>query len=202
MDRLMIDYLRSKSRNMSDQDFMDKFKHFMKYKRNSMGNNVMRNTMARHNNSYFDNTMDDFYMKRHNNPDMDMFEEDDYEDMYSMMKYMRNSMNLEHFNESEAKHIVNEMYHKEGSQEHYGEKYDMHKAKEVLERYKGIIPSTVSLTDVYIAINAQYHDYCMLFKNWFGDNIDHKIIESAIVFWFKDVDYKNKNKVTEYFDKF
>lgn len=39
----------------------------------------------------------------------------------------------------------------------------------------------------------------MLFKAWFGSDIDQKIIESAIVFWFKDVDYKAENKVVEYF---
>ena len=48
-------------------------------------------------------------------------------------------------------------------------------------------------------INAQYHDYCELFKAWFGDNIDNKIIESAINFWFKDDDYKGGSKVWKYF---
>lgn len=53
--------------------------------------------------------------------------------------------------------------------------------------------------DVYVAINAQYHDYCELFKAWFGDNIDTKIIESAINFWFKDDDYKGGCKIWKYF---
>lgn len=43
--------------------------------------------------------------------------------------------------------------------------------------------------DVYVAINAQYHDYCKLFDSWFGGNIDNKVFESAITFWFKDVDF-------------
>lgn len=33
---------------------------------------------------------------------------------------------------------------------------------------------------MYVAINSQYHDYVELFKSWFGDNVDQKIIESAI----------------------
>lgn len=48
------------------------------------------------------------------------------------------------------------------------------------------------------AINAQYHDYAKLFEEWFGGNIDNKVFESAITFWFKDVDF-DSDKVWEYF---
>lgn len=54
------------------------------------------------------------------------------------------------------------------------------------------------LSDVYVAINAQYHDYAKLFEEWFGGNIDNKVFESAITFWFKDVDFDG-DKVWEYF---
>lgn len=37
----------------------------------------------------------------------------------------------------------------------------------------------------------------MLFL-WFGGNIDNKVFESAITFWFKDVDFDG-DKVWEYF---
>lgn len=50
----------------------------------------------------------------------------------------------------------------------------------------------------YVAINAQYHDYAKLFEEWFGGNIDNKVFESAIIFWFKDVDFDG-DKVWEYF---
>lgn len=53
--------------------------------------------------------------------------------------------------------------------------------------------------DVYVAINAQYHDYCELFKSWFGDGVEQKIIESAVIFWFKDDDYKDGFKLWNYF---
>lgn len=33
---------------------------------------------------------------------------------------------------------------------------------------------------------------------WFGGNIDNKVFESAITFWFKDVDFDG-DKVWEYF---
>lgn len=52
--------------------------------------------------------------------------------------------------------------------------------------------------DVYVAINAQYHDYAKLFEEWFGGNIDNKVFESAITFWFKNVDFDG-DKVWEYF---
>lgn len=58
--------------------------------------------------------------------------------------------------------------------------------------------SIVEPCDVYVAINAQYHDYSKLFEEWFGGNIDNKVFESAITFWFKDVDFDG-DKVWEYF---
>lgn len=41
-------------------------------------------------------------------------------------------------------------------------------------------------------------DYAKLFEEWFGGNIDNKVFESAITFWFKDVDF-DSDKVWEYF---
>ena len=72
----------------------------------------------------------------------------------------------------------------------------------IYERYRGVIPVSATPTDVYVAINSQYHDYVELFKSWFGDNVDQKIIESAIIFWFKDVDCKAENKVVEYLGEY
>ena len=122
--------------------------------------------------------------------------------MDRMMRYMRNSMRNsmsgEHFTESEAKYLVADMYHTENGRKYSGEKFDMHKAKEICERYRGILPTSATVADVYVATNSQYHDYAELFKNWFGDGIEQKIVESTIVFWFKDADCKAENKVVEY----
>lgn len=60
------------------------------------------------------------------------------------------------------------------------------------------IDAEIEPCDVYVAINAQYHDYAKLFEEWFGGNIDNKVFESAITFWFKDVDFDG-DKVWEYF---
>lgn len=124
-------------------------------------------------------------------------------DMDRIIKYMRHSMNDgEHFTESEAMDLVSDMYHTEGGRKYSGEKFDIHKAKEICERYRGVIPVSATPTDVYVAIDSQYHDYVELFKSWFGDNVDQKIIESAIIFWFKDVDCKSRNKVVSYFKEY
>lgn len=69
---------------------------------------------------------------------------------------------------------------------------------EVLNLYKEVLPNDVEPCDVYVAINAQYHDYAKLFEEWFSSNIDNKVFESAITFWFKDVDFDG-DKVWEYF---
>mgnify|MGYP003204119105 CR=1 FL=1 len=50
-----------------------------------------------------------------------------------------------------------------------------------------------------VQANSQYHDYAVLFKSWFGSDIEPKIIESAIMYWFRDEDFKDKNKVYKYF---
>ena len=103
-----------------------------------------------------------------------------------------------HFDEHEAREIVEQMYHVKDNKKYVGEKYDMNKAHEICERYKEVLPDDVEPCDVYVAINAQYHDYCKLFDSWFGGNIDNKVFESAITFWFKDVDFDG-DKVWEYF---
>ena len=107
-----------------------------------------------------------------------------------------------HMSEIEAREVVSGMYHIEGGRKYIGEKFDMYKAKEVCERYRGLIPTSVTVCDVYVAINSQYHDYVELFKSWFSDGIEQKIVESAIVFWFKDADCKAENKVVEYLGEY
>ena len=97
-----------------------------------------------------------------------------------------------------AKEVVEQMYHVKDNKKYIGEKYDMNKAHEICERYKEVLPNDVEPCDVYVAINAQYHDYAKLFEEWFGGNIDNKVFESAITFWFKDVDFDG-DKVWEYF---
>ena len=107
-----------------------------------------------------------------------------------------------HMSEAEAREVVSEMYHIEGGRKYIGEKFDMYKAKEVCERYRGLIPTSVTVCDVYVAINSQYHDYSGLFKSWFIDGIEQKVIESAMTYWFADDDCKAENKIVKYFKEY
>lgn len=103
---------------------------------------------------------------------------------------------INHISEQEARNIVSKMYHIENNKKYIGERFDINKAKEVCSRYKGVIPMQVTPCEIYVAINYHYHNYINLFKQWFSDNIDNKIIETAMVFWFMDDDWKYEDKVT------
>lgn len=107
----------------------------------------------------------------------------------------------EHFNKQEAKQTVDEMHHVKDGKKYIGEKYDMQKAHEVCNKFKDKLEDEVEVADVYVAINAQYHDYCELFEKWFGKgNFDDMIFESAIDFWFDDVDF-GEDKLWKYFNE-
>ena len=93
---------------------------------------------------------------------------------------------------------VEEMYHVKGDKKYVGEKFDMDKAHKVYEKLRDADSYTIG--DIYVAINAQYHDYCELFEKWFGSNFDEKIIASAVDFWFEDDDFDG-NKVWKYFNE-
>lgn len=107
----------------------------------------------------------------------------------------------EHFNKQEAKQTVDEMYHVKDGKKYIGEKYDMQKAHEVCNKFKDKLEEDIEVADVYVAINAQYHDYCKLFEKWFGKgNFDDMIFESAISFWFDDIDF-GEDKLWKYFNE-
>ena len=104
-----------------------------------------------------------------------------------------------HMTEAEAKEVVDKMWHYDDGNKDKGEHFNMYKAQEICEMYHGMLPSNVKYPEIYVAINAQYHDYGKLFEHWFGSHIDSKLIESALVFWFGDVDYPHASKVAKYF---
>lgn len=60
----------------------------------------------------------------------------------------------------------------------------------------------VTIWDVYVALNAQYHDNINLYEKWFpnatNNEIEDKIIEATISNWFEDED-ASSDKVWEYF---
>lgn len=206
-DFMMYKYLQERTEDMDERKFINKFKEYMNNKRNSMRPDYDWEEMPSKNRSNWnfnikrDNefTDDDYkFFEKYNRKNIDM----DDEEIYKFMKSMKRNSMHEYFDEPTAKHLVSKMYHLENGRKYVGEKFDMSKAKEVKDRYKEMLHTQPSICEIYIAINAQYHDYAELYKSWFGSNIDQKIIESAIVFWFKDVDSPSDNKLADYFKEF
>ena len=129
-----------------------------------------------------------------------MPQEDKEKFIHSLIKYSK-EVPANSFSAETSKHIVDKMCSTDSSGKKWiGEKFNIYKAIEVLEVYKNILPPTITRYDVYVAINAQFHDYHCLYKSWFGDDITDHIIESAIIYWFKDIDYNKGNKVWNYFN--
>lgn len=108
-----------------------------------------------------------------------------------------------HFDEEYAKWQVSAMYHTaDNGKVCKGEIYNYDCAKNVFDKYVRNINNSITVWDVYVAINAQYHDYIRLYSEWFRNinknELDNKIIESAITFYFKDED-SGSTKTWNYF---
>lgn len=65
-----------------------------------------------------------------------------------------------------------------------------------------LLNKDVTIWDVYVALNAQYHDNINLYEKWFpnatNNEIEDKIVEATISNWFEDED-ASSDKVWEYF---
>lgn len=108
-----------------------------------------------------------------------------------------------HFDEMYAKYQVSSMYHtKRNGNICRGEIYSIDEAKQIYEKYVRNLDSSYTYWDVYVAMNAQFHDYACLYNEWYSnitrEDLDNKIIASAINFWFKDEDV-GVGKVWNYF---
>lgn len=196
---LMRAYLKSR-RGSDDEEFIRRMRDTLGSDRYIRERDRGIRRDSRYDN-YDDRIFDDYHINRHSDSQLvDIMDDLDPIDKDKLFKIMlEEESGNAHFNEESARYLVSQMYHTSSGRKFTGEKYDMTKAKEVAARYRGIIPSSATIADVYVALNAQYHDYCELLKAWFGDNIDAKIIESAVNFWFKDDDYKGGNKIYKYF---
>ena len=108
-----------------------------------------------------------------------------------------------HFDEVYATYQVDNMYHTDNK----GNKitspmFTPIDVRKLYDKKFKSINSNITFWDVYVALNAQYHDNIELYKEQFGEdnieNIKDKIIESAIVNWFEDED-AGIEKVWNYF---
>lgn len=135
-----------------------------------------------------------------------IFEEIELKDkakFWEVMKDMHESIKGKHFDEVYAKYQVSCMYHtKTDGIVCRGEIIDIEESKRIHEQYRRHIDTETTIWDMYVALNAQHHDYSNVYKTWFTDDVirKEKIVESAIIFWFKDEDHA-KGKVWDYFDE-
>lgn len=151
--------------------------------------------------STFDNYIKYGIMSLHNV--FDYVEKQDNKTFWKSMRKLHESIKGAHFDEEYAKWQVSTMHHTaDNGKVCKGEIYNYDCAKNVFDKYVRNINSSITVWDVYVAINAQYHDYIRLYSEWFRNinknELDNKIIESAITFYFKDEDSGN-TKTWNYF---
>ena len=107
------------------------------------------------------------------------------------------------FDETYAMYQVSNMYHtKANGVVCRGQIFTVEDAKAIYDKHVRNINREITYWDVYVAVNAQYHDYIRMYKQWFPnlteEQLDEKIIHSAINFWFEDED-AGSGKVWNYF---
>lgn len=127
----------------------------------------------------------------------------DNEMFWCIMKDIHEELRGKHFDEVYATYQIDNMYHTDNK----GNKitspmFTPIDVRKLYDKKFKSINSNITFWDIYVALNAQYHDNIELYKEWFGEdnieNIKDKIIESAIVNWFEDED-AGIEKVWNYF---
>lgn len=135
-------------------------------------------------------------------PLFDDLEHTNKEYYWKIMRDIHVEMKGKHFDECFAMYQVSAMHHtKLDGKVCYSEMFSLKESEEVYERYRRSINANVTKWDIYVALNAQYHDYDNLYSQWFNNDkekVKDKIIESTIVFWFKDDDAED-GKLWDYF---
>lgn len=92
-----------------------------------------------------------------------------------------------HYNEEMALYDVSRMYHTENGIKMQGEVISMHEAKMIRHRHS--IPPQVTDCDLYVAINATYHDKKKLFSEWFSEEeLPGKLEEEMYYTYLHDED--------------
>lgn len=126
--------------------------------------------------------------------------------LWSIMRDVHEKLYGKHFDEHYATWEVDQMYHicKDNHREDHSIMFTIDEATEIHHKYFKHKKTDVTCWDMYVALNAQYHDNIELYKVWFSDNtieqLRDKIVESCCINWFEDVDASDV-KVWNYFKK-
>lgn len=106
-----------------------------------------------------------------------------------------------HYNQKFAEWQVNKMFHiGTDGKEYKGAHWTKSQVDEVIAAHRNEIPKSYTDWDVYVALNASYHDLCKTKKKRYPDTYENEIILDAISFWFNDDDMK-EDKVWDYFNR-
>ena len=85
---------------------------------------------------------------------------------------------------------------------YYWHIFSIEATKKIYDRRIRPLNKDITMWDVYVALNAQYHDNINLYEKWFpnatNNEIEDKIVEATISNWFEDED-ASSDKVWEYF---
>lgn len=127
----------------------------------------------------------------------------DKEAFWETMKDFHEDVFGEHFNEPYAEWQVSHMYHTDNKGKKCTEPmFSMTEAKAVYDKKLKGHHKDITPCDVYVALNAQYHDNINLYERWFPnadeDEMEAIIIESTLNDWFEDEDASDE-KVWRYF---
>lgn len=96
-----------------------------------------------------------------------------------------------HYDEAFARYDVEQMWHTDKrGEKHCGEHWSVSQARQVMREHG--LASPVNEYDVYVAINAFWHDLSCVIEE------ESVIVEAAVAFWFKDEDFSGKSKVWWY----
>ena len=122
---------------------------------------------------------------------------------WEIMRDTHEMMYGKHFDKEYAEWQVEHMHHKCNGKEYKGEHWSYEETFNVMQKYRGVLSPEITPCDFYVALNAQWHDYqCWMHEHFESEEeVDTAIIESAVVFWFKDEDYDGNDKVWSYFRK-
>lgn len=128
---------------------------------------------------------------------------DNEDELWEIMKDFHEQMYGKHFIEPYAIYQVSKMYHTNSKGVSIETPmFSIDYTKKIYDKYIRVLNKDITVWDVYVALNAQYHDNINLYEKWFpnlsDDEIESKIIQATITNWFEDEDARC-DKVWKYF---
>lgn len=121
---------------------------------------------------------------------------------WDIMRKTHEMMYGMHFDSAYAEWQVDHMYHiGDDGREYKGERWSLKDTNGVAQKYRGRIPGEYNEYDVYVALNAQWHDTICTAKRHFStiEEAEAYVIDEAVAVWFNDQDWPSHDKVWRYF---